>query len=166
MAAGSLISELEDAVKNGGPEKRVETLRRLTDFFLCESDRLTEQQITVFDDILVHLVQRIETKALVQLSTSLAPVDKAPIEVIRHLSRHDEITVAGPTLTHSTRLSEQDLIEIASSKSQGHLLAMSGRAFIQEGVTDVLIERGDMQVHHTLAKNSVRTFRSSALPHL
>src|SRR5882757_589662 len=134
MSSSSLMAELEVAVKIGTAEKRVETLRRVTNLFLGESDKLNEQQISVFDDVLVHLIQRIETKALVQLSSTLAPVDNAPIEVVRRLSQHDEITIAGPILTKSNRLSEQDLIKIAKSKGQGHLLAISGRSALTEGV--------------------------------
>ena len=74
MSSASLIAELEDAVKSGSADKRVATLRRVTSLFLDESNRLNEQQISVFDDVLVHLIKRIETKALVQLSSSLAPV--------------------------------------------------------------------------------------------
>ena len=161
MSSSSLMAELEVAVKSGNPEKRVETLRRVTNLFLGESDNLNEQQISVFDDVLVHLIQRIETKALVQLSSTLAPLDNAPIEVIRRLSRHDEITIAGPILTKSNRLSEHDLIEIAKSKAQGHLLAISGRAALTEGITDVLVERGDAQVHHSLARNPGARFSES-----
>jgi uncharacterized protein (DUF2336 family) len=158
MSSSSLMAELEVAVKIGTAEKRVETLRRVTNLFLGESDKLNEQQISVFDDVLVHLIQRIETKALVQLSSTLAPVDNAPIEVVRRLSQHDEITIAGPILTKSSRLSEQDLIKIAKSKGQGHLLAISGRSALTEGVTDVLVERGDAQVHHSLARNAGARF--------
>jgi uncharacterized protein (DUF2336 family) len=153
MSSHSILAELEEAVKNGSSEKRVDMLRRVTGLFLGEANRLNEQQISVFDDVLVHLIQRIETKALGELSTSLAPVDNAPVELVRRLSRHDEITIAGPVLTHSPRLSDNDLIDIAKSKSQGHLLAISGRTSISEGVTDVLVERGNRQVHHTLARN-------------
>jgi uncharacterized protein (DUF2336 family) len=158
VSSGSLIAELEDAVKSGSAEKRVATLRRVTSLFLNESDRLNEQQIGVFDEVLVHLIQRIEIKALVQLSSSLAPLDKAPIEVVRSLARHDEITIAGPVLTRSNRLSEKDLVEIANSKSQAHLLAMSGRSSLTEAVTDVLVKRGDRQVSHRLARNSGARF--------
>ena len=95
---------------------------------------------------------------LMQLSSCLAPVDNAPIEVVRRLSRHDEIAVAGPVISQSTRLSEEDLVEIAQSKSQGHLLAMSGRPALQKSVTDVLIERGNADVHRTLALNASAQF--------
>jgi uncharacterized protein (DUF2336 family) len=158
MSYPSLLAELETAVKNGSPEKRVDTLRRVTSLFLEGSDRLNEQQISVFDDVLVHLIQRIESKALVQLSTSLAPVDNAPIELIRNLSRHDEITIAGPVLTQSGRLSEGDLIDIAKRKGQGHLLAISGRTSLSAAVTDVLVDRGDLEVQYRLARNSGAQF--------
>src|SRR5262245_48599333 len=153
-AIGSIIAELDSAIAGGSPEKRVETLRRVTDLFLSDADRLNDQQITLFDDVLVHLIQRIEATALVQLSSSLAPLDKAPAEVVRQLAYHDEIAVAGPVLTQSNRISEQDLLAIAQSKSQPHLLAMSGRSSLSEALTDVLIERGDVQVTHRLANNS------------
>lgn len=160
------MAELEAAVKFGTPEKRVETLRRITSLFLGTSDQLNEQQIGVFDDVLVHLVQRIESKALVQLSKSLAPVDNAPIETIRRLSLNDDIAVAGPVLFQSKRLSENDLLDIAKHKSQGHLLAMSGRTALPETVTDVLVSRGDMQVHHELARNSTARFSESGFASL
>jgi uncharacterized protein (DUF2336 family) len=165
-ATASLISELEDAVKGNSAEKRVETLRRVTDLFLDDADRLNEQQISVFDDVLVHLIQRIETKALVQLSTTLAPVSHAPIQVVGTLARHNDIAIAGPVLTQSNRLSDSDLIEIARSKGQGHLLAISGRSSLNTNVTDVLIERGDHHVTHRLARNAGARFSEAGFSEL
>src|ERR1700680_1567847 len=150
----SLIVELEEAIQSGSSEKRVETLRRVTDLFLYDADRLNEAQVGVFDDVLCHLIKRIETKALVELSGHLAPVDNSPVEVIRQLARNDEIAVAGPVLTRSARLTHGDLVEIAGTKGQQHLLAISGRSEIEEAVTDVLIDRGDREVTHRLARNS------------
>ena len=158
MSSNSLLAELEAAVKNGSPEKRINILRQVTDQFLGESERLSEQQISVFDDVMVHLVKRIESKALVQLSKSLAPVNNAPIEVIRQLSRDDDITVAGPVLSQSNRLTDEDLVSIAKDKSQGHLLAIAIRASLSETVTDVLVDRGNAEVHHTLARNAEAHF--------
>jgi hypothetical protein len=157
-AQQSLIAELEDAIKSGSADKRVETLRRVTDLFLTDADRLNEAQIGLFDDVLCHLIKRIETKALVELSGHLAPVDNSPIEVIRQLARNDEIAVAGPVLTQSARLTTDDLVEIAGSKSQQHLLAISGRGELEEVVTDVLLDRGDQEIVHRLARNAGARF--------
>jgi uncharacterized protein (DUF2336 family) len=156
--SNSLIAELEEAISSGSQTKRIETLRRITDLFLHGADRLTEAQVGVFDDVLIHLMQRVEDKTLAQLSVRLAPVDNAPSEVIRRLARSDEIAVAGPVLTQSARLTTGDLVEIAKTKSQAHLLAISGRTQIEESVTDQLLNRGDREVTHKLAKNSGARF--------
>jgi uncharacterized protein (DUF2336 family) len=162
----SLIVELDDALRDGSPEWRAETLRRITDLFLNDADRLSEQQIRVFDDVLLHLIKRIETKALIELSNCLAPMDNAPAEVIRHLARDDEILVARPVLSQSKRLTEGDLIQIAETKSQAHLLAISGRRSLNEPLTDVLVRRGDRQVTYMLADNSGARFSATGFAKL
>jgi len=149
-----LISELEDAVRRGSREKRAETLRRVTDLFLGGHERLSEVQIQVFDDVLGHLMTRVESNALVELSDRLAPINNAPIKVVHTLARDDEIAIAGPVLSLSDRLTTQDLIEIAMAKSQSHLMAISKRSSLSEALTDTLIERGDWQVISRLAENA------------
>jgi uncharacterized protein (DUF2336 family) len=153
LAQPTLIDELEDAVKSGSQDKRVSTLRRVTDLFLNQADRLNEAQIGVFDDVLCHLVSRIEAKALVELSSVLAPINTAPTQVIQKLARDDDIAVAEPVLTRSEKLTTQDLVEIAREKSQAHLAAIAGRNTLDTAITDVLVERGDRAVKHTLASN-------------
>jgi uncharacterized protein (DUF2336 family) len=149
-----LLDELELAIQGGSAEKRLQTLRRVTDLFLGGADRFNDEQIGVFDDVLGHLIRKIEARALIELSVRLAPVDNAPIETIRQLARHDAIAVAGPVLAESARLTTADLIEIAKTKGQGHLLAISGRRELGETVTDVLLERGNREVVHSVASNS------------
>ena len=83
----------------------------------------------LFDDVLAHLIRQVETGALAELGEKLAPIDNAPNGVIRSLARHDEIAVAGPVLAQSVQLTDRDLVEIAGSKGQAHLGAISdGRA--------------------------------------
>jgi hypothetical protein len=49
-----------------------------------------------FDDVLGHLIKRIEGKALAELSRRLGPISDAPIDVVRGLARDDNIVVAEP----------------------------------------------------------------------
>jgi hypothetical protein len=63
----SLIAELESAIDSGSKDKRVDALRRITDLFVADADRLNDQQIDVFDDVLNHLIKRIEGRALAEL---------------------------------------------------------------------------------------------------
>ena len=58
----SIICELEDAVKGGRPP-RVETLRRVTDLFMHDGERLSAEQVKIFDDVLCLLIARVESRA-------------------------------------------------------------------------------------------------------
>src|ERR1022692_817259 len=157
----SLIAELEDSIRSGSKDRRVDSLRRITDLFVADANRLSDQQIDLFDDVLGHLVKRIEGKALAELSRRLGPINNAPIEVVQRLARDDDIAVAEPILTQSARLTDNDLIEIASTKTQAHLLAISARPEIATGVTDVLLQRGSSLIFHKLAGNSGANFSES-----
>jgi uncharacterized protein (DUF2336 family) len=150
----SLFDELDEVLRIGSSDKRVDMLRRVTDLFLSDADRLNDQQIGVFDQVLVHLINRIETRTLAEISARLAPVENAPLDVTLRLAQHEAIAVAGPVLTNSTRLTTRDLVEIAQTRGQDHLLAISGRARIAADVTDVLLNRGNRAVKHTVAANS------------
>jgi uncharacterized protein (DUF2336 family) len=154
----SIIAELEDAVKSGSSQKRVDTLRQVTNLFLHDGERLSEEQVKVFDEVLCVLIARVESRARAELSARLAPVDYAPFEVIQHLARDQEIAVAGNVLTKSSLLRTSDLVEIASTRSQDHLLAISGRANLPEAVTDVIVDRGERKVIRTLANNASARF--------
>jgi uncharacterized protein (DUF2336 family) len=157
-APQSIIAELEEAIQSGSQDKRVETLRRVTDLFLSGADRLNDSQIAVFDDVLGLLIKRIESKAMIELSARLAPVDNAPSEVVRRLAWDDNIAIAEPVLAHSTRLTSDDLIGVAEAKGQQHLLAIAGRGELEEAITDVLVDRGDCAVKHRLAGNTGARF--------
>jgi len=154
----SIIVELEEAVKSGSSEKRVNTLRQVTNLFLHDGERLSEDQIKIFDDVLCLRTARVVSQAKAELSKRLAPLDYAPLEVIQQLARDDEIAVAENVLARSSRLATSTLVEIASTKGQGHLFAMSGRVDLPEVVTDVIVNRGERRVIRKLANNTSARF--------
>jgi uncharacterized protein (DUF2336 family) len=160
QANASLIAELERAT-HGGAHECADTMRRVTDLFLAGADRFSEDQVRLFEDVLGFLIERIDTRARAELSTRLALVGQAPIRVIRRLANDDELVVAEPVLTGSPRLSADELIQIARSKGQGHLLAISGRRQLDEAVTDILLDRGNRDVIYKLAQNSGARFSES-----
>jgi len=149
----SLIPELEDVIQHGSPERRAVTLERITTLFLEGAPRFNEDHVRLFDDVLSRLIDEIEVKARAELSRRLAPVSNAPVEVVRTLAKDDDISVAGPVLQRSPRLDESDLVDIAQTKSQAHLLAISNRTSVAEPVTDVLVRRGDREVVHSVVQN-------------
>ena len=158
QADHSIIAELEDAVRTGSPEERVETLRQVTNLFLHDGARLSEDQVKLFDDVLCLLISRVESRARAEFGKRLAPASFAPRKVVRQLAWDDEIAVAGAVLAHSSRLDTDTLTEIARNKGQHHLLAISGRADLPEAVTDVIVDRGERMVIKKLATNASARF--------
>ena len=82
-ASTALIAELEAAVRGGSPQRRLQMLRQVTDLFLSDADRLSENQIGVFDDVLVLLMTRTEARTLAHLSTTLSGTSLAPKEAVQ-----------------------------------------------------------------------------------
>ncbi len=152
-STSSLIDELESALSSGTNAQRIQALSRVTDLFMTGASTYTEEQIGIFDDVILKIAERIEAKALAKLATLLAPIENAPPKVMRSLAFHDDIEVAHPVLSGSERLADDDLIANARTKSQLHLLAISERRALSEAVTDVLVEHGNERVVQSVAKN-------------
>jgi len=152
-ASFSLIDELNDAVAAGDAKRRLRIMLRIADLFAAGARNYSGQQIAVFDDVLQELTADIELGARAELAHRLARIDGAPPRVVRSLAFDDAIEVAGPVLTHSAQLTDGDLIENASTKSQAHLLAIAQRLQLSEAVTDVLVARGDRRVVNKVVRN-------------
>jgi uncharacterized protein (DUF2336 family) len=158
MRSLPLLDELETTLASGTSARRIQILTRVTDLFINGAQHYSEDQISVFDDVMARLVTAIEAKARAKLACRLAPIANAPANVIHMLAFDDDIDVARPVLIQSDRLAEQDLLTSAASKSQQHLFAISQRKSLSEAVTDVLVERGDREVVHSVVKNTGARF--------
>jgi uncharacterized protein (DUF2336 family) len=161
-AERSIVDEVETAINIGSAEKPLETARRVTDLFLASAGGFNSEQVELFDNVLERLVKTIEIRAiadigarmaLAEMSEQLAPIGQAPPSVVRRLARNDQIIIAGPVLKESARLSEDDLIEIAETKSEQHLLAVSARWWLKEIVTDALLARRYPRVSRRIVSN-------------
>ena len=170
QAQSSIIDEVEVAIRAGSDKKRLETARRVTDLFLSSAGSFNEEQVALFDDVLDRLIKTIELRsiadmaarvALAEISTQLAPIAQAPPSVIRRLAGNDEIRIAGPVLQESARLDEAELLKIASTKGGQHLLAIAGRWWLKEIVTDALLARRYPSVSRRLAANPGARFSAS-----
>jgi uncharacterized protein (DUF2336 family) len=157
-ALPNLNTELDVAAKAGSPERGDQTLAQVTSLLVSNVDRLGEAQISALDDVLVRLIERTEAESLAQLSEALSKIELAPRGTIRRLAFHNDPSVAAPVLKNSSRVSDEDLIEIAQTLSQIHLLAISGRKTLSEGLTDTLMRRGDANVSNALAHNPGAAF--------
>ena len=161
MSSHSLIDQLEDAVSAKNLARRADVLRRVTDLFLSGSGKYSEAQIDLFDDVMSRLVGTVEAAVRAQFGSRLADVIDAPSNVIRLLAFDNAADVAAPVLARSARLAEQDLIHNAETMSQDHLLAISRRKELREGVTDVLVTRGNREVLVSTSSNTGSRFSAA-----
>jgi uncharacterized protein (DUF2336 family) len=153
-----LIDQLESALGSKDLARRAEVLRRVTDLFVLRSGSFSEDQISLFDVVMGKLLENIESAARAQFGSRIAELPDAPRGVVRVLAQDDLIKVAGPVLTHSERLDVDTLVDTARTKSQDHLLAISGRRVLPEAVTDVLVDRGNRAVVSATAHNAGAKF--------
>jgi uncharacterized protein (DUF2336 family) len=158
----SIVEEVEAAIRIGSADKSLDSIRRVTDLFLSSAAGLNTEQIELFDEVLERLIRTIEIRALAdvsarmalaEISAQLAPIAHAPPSVVRRLAGNEEIAIAGPVLTESARLSMEDLVEIAGTSSEQHLLAISGRWWLKEVVTDALLARRYPSVSRRIIAN-------------
>src|SRR5215468_719973 len=154
----SLIDELEAAISQRNIGSRAEILRQITDLFVVGSDHFDSEQMTLFDDVMGRLVSEIEHSARVTFGQTLASIANSPPKVTRTLALDDSIDIAGPLLRRSECLDDETLITGAKTKGQDHLLAISQRKRLSEGVTDVLVERGNQEVVISTAANAGARF--------
>ncbi|MDC7784549.1 DUF2336 domain-containing protein [Rhodoplanes sp. TEM] len=158
-----LIEELSSALADGTAERRSEVLRRVTDLFLANTEMLGEEHVGLFDDVMLQLVETVERYALIRLGLQLAPVRNAPLDTIGRLASDDDIGISGPVLERSPRVSDALLVEVARSKGQAHLAAIAAREHLSEVVTDIVVERGDLEVTRKVTANTGARFSDAGL---
>jgi len=154
----SIIDEIEGTFASGSTEKQAEILRRVTDLFMAGAENYSDEHVDLFDGVISRIAEKIETKARAELAHRLAAVDNAPPLTVLQLAHDDSIDVAGPILSRSNRLTDEDLLAIASNKSQDRLLAISKRSSLTERVSDVLVTRGNRDVVLSVARNEGARF--------
>jgi uncharacterized protein (DUF2336 family) len=154
ILGSSIMGELDAALKSGSEPRKTEMLARIADVFIAGASRYSEEQLRLFDDIMLRLIDAVGSSARAVLAVKLAPIANAPSGVIHALAFDHDIEVAGPVLTESARLQEQALLASAKTKSLRHLLAIARRQDLGEALSDVLIERGDRKLNLSIAGNS------------
>ena len=158
----SIADEVDTALSSSSDAKVLETLKRVADLYLLSAGDYAAEQVELFDQVLERLVKTIEIRAiadisariaLVELSTRLAHVSRAPPLAVRQLAQNDEISIAEPVLKESACLTVEDLVEVARLKSEQHLLAIASRWWLKEVVTDVLLARHYPSVSRRIINN-------------
>ncbi len=154
----ALIDELELAITQGSADRCAKIALGVTDLFVRDSNKFSDDEINFFDSVISRLAREIESSVRALLADRLAPIENAPLNITRLLASDNEIRVAAPILQVSKRLSESDLAKIIQTMSQEHLFAISQRKSLSENVTELLVERGNHRVVLNTVNNAGAKF--------
>jgi len=121
--------------------ERDQLFRNMAQLYSYVSDRCDDEQVAQYDEVLCQLAELVEVEARTHVAKLLAPLERAPGNVVAKLA-NDEIQVAAPLLEFSNVLSDDDLIDIVANQSEAHRVAIAGRNNVPERVGDAIVEHG------------------------
>ncbi len=146
-------------------DSRRQLLNAVTDLFLLD-DEPTELAKAHYGEIAVHSLSHLESADRKDYADQIAAVPSLPREVAVTLANDSDSDVARLVLKLSPVLSDSDLAAIAVSQSQHHLVAIAERARLSEGLTDILVQRGDRDVLQTVSANEGASFSEGGFDRL
>lgn len=133
-------------------ESRRQLLNAVTDLFLLD-EAPSEASQAHYGDIALHSLPHLETGDRRDYAERVSATPTLPRDVAVTLASDPDSDVARLVLKLSPVLTDTDLAAIAVSQSQHHLMAIAERVRLSESVTDILVERGDRDVLHTVSAN-------------
>ena len=142
MAVTSKLHKLTELAKEKNSERRRALLREVTDLFFDAPPKAGGGEMRQFDAVMQALANQTAQDAREELSRRFADAPLAPKGLVMQLAR-DAIAVAGPILSRSAALSEEDLVTIVHERGQDHMRAIAKREAVPERVSHAIVERGD-----------------------
>ena len=137
----------------------------ISDLFSEQGRVLTERERSLMHEILRQLVHDTEVAAREIISSRLADLPNAPVDLIEQLA-NDEFEVAFPILTRSKVLRDEHLIEVVRNRTLEYKLAVANRRDISESVSDALVESSNESVVRTLLENSSANISQATMGYL
>jgi uncharacterized protein (DUF2336 family) len=138
-------------------ESRRKLLNAVTDLFLLDADP-SEESKEHYGDIALRSLPHLDSEGRREYAGSVAETPRLPHQVAISLANDTDSEVARLVLRLSPVLTDTDLAAIAISQTQEHLAAIAERARLSEGVTDILVERGDSAVLRSVSGNEGAQF--------
>ncbi len=149
------MTKLHDLIalaREPSSERRRELLREVTDLFFTSPEGRPPAELALFDEVLSQLAGEMEEAVRVELAERMADAPQPPKRLITRFAV-DAPAVAEPVLSRSTALSDDDLLQVAKTRGQDHLRAISRRFRVPEAVSDAIVERGDDDTLNVLLRN-------------
>ncbi|MEP1443458.1 MAG: DUF2336 domain-containing protein [Hyphomicrobiales bacterium] len=121
------------------------------DLFATSKD-VPQENASLCEDVLTHLIAYVEVEARKRIAERLAQLEYAPRRVMKSLAI-ESIEIAKPVLSKSPVLEDEDLLMVTRVCGPQHLEAIAERPAISPFVTNELMRLGGVQVWERLARN-------------
>ncbi|MEZ5839543.1 MAG: DUF2336 domain-containing protein [Hyphomicrobiales bacterium] len=157
MENANLLDQLTSLAREDSSDRRRDLLRALTDLYLTDGVDPDEAAEMLYGEIVVKVVDQVSIEGRIELAERLAPHENAPHAAVVKLAS-DDIAVAGPILRQSSVLTDADLVAIAQSQNDEHMMAIATRPELSTSVTDVLVDRGSANVLQSVSRNAGAQF--------
>lgn len=157
-----MLNQLTELARNKNRKSRGELVLALADLFLAAERSEAGTASGLFNEIMQQIVGHADVEARRGVADKLAGCDLMPHDLALSLAE-DVIEVAEPLLKQSDALTVADLIKLASTTTIGHQLAIAVRSPLDIAVTDILVQRGNIDVAHTVTKNADACFSKESM---
>lgn len=147
------LEKLTALAGNGGAVDRGELVEALTDLFVAFNGSKADQLGLLFGTVVTSIVDHLEDDARQSLADRVGGHERLPRNLAKRLAEDEIIDIAREIIENSTVLTTEDLVSIAETQSQEHLLLLAERAGLKATVTDVLVRRGSNEVLKTVTDN-------------
>lgn len=148
---GSLSpADVERLLTDRSATARAETVEKIAGGMTGSGFSASERREA--EEIFRLLVNDAEVLVRQTLAETLKSVPDLPRDIAKTLA-NDIADVATPMLSFSTVLTDEDLFEIISSKSEFHQMAVASREIVSEAISEKLAETGSEDVVATLMRN-------------
>ena len=142
--------------------EKEQLFRNMAHLFTHVSEKCDDAQVTQYDEVLCKLAEIVEEEARVHVAELLAPLERAPGNVVVKLAK-DSVRVARPLLEFSNVLSDDDLIEIVENQTENHREIIAGRNEVGERVGNAILDNSEGISVSKLVANSGASFDAQAL---
>lgn len=155
-------TQLLELAGHAGPKACTHLRDKIETLFQNDAGVSTQNQQRLFGQLVETALDRAPMELRKLLSVTVAEFEHIAHDVAVRLAT-DQPGVAASVLRLSPVLSSRDLRLIARWESDGHRMAIATRQHLEPGVTEVLLERGCLDVARTVAENPTVGYGASTL---
>ncbi len=157
--------ELQRIVEAGAVTDKARLADALGALYLSGDKVHAAGELSLFYDIVRHIIHDVEMQVRRKLSTQMAERIDAPHDLIVMLA-DDEIEVAYPVLSRSLILKDTDLIRLIGERTTEYRVAIAGRQTVSAVVSKSLVATEDDAAISALLDNNGASFDTGTMTRL